>query len=287
MKQIMTKIINKLLVGFFLVGLTACSYSPNALKQMYSEFDSEISDEYKSMMDLSSSQKAMVDHYAKEMMKWHRSHKLPEYSQVFLKLASYIQQEDIPLPALQASLKKMTDMPHLHQATHLTPLVLDIAETLTHSQVNQLERWLKSNHEKTLQEIKTERIADEVNKFVNYLFTFMSIKLNSEQKSIVKAESLKFHDLRGIELQNDKKWDKQLIVLLKRQKSPQFKQQFTQLWNSQETKFQGSALQKNQQNQQRMAKMLRTLIMKFNTEKRNKLVSQLTSISNTLNEMAN
>ena len=271
----------------FLLNITACSYSPNSLKEIYSELGSGIADQLKEPIDLSSSQATKIDNYANEMMKWHRKNKLPEYSQTFLRLAAYIQQENLPLPVLQSTLKKLNEMPHFEQARHLTPLMNDVAQSLTKSQISQLEQSFKDEYQKTKYEIKTKKLANVINEDTNLMFHFIGASLNSEQKKILKAESKKFHDLRWLELRNEKQWNDRFIALLRRANSPQFNQQFAQLWHLQTIKFQGKALQQKQQNDQREAKLIKTLIMKFNREKKSKLASQLTSISNTFSEMAN
>lgn len=283
----MVSIMKKNLIALFLLSLTACSYSPNAFKEMYNDLGSTISGELKDPIDLSPNQEAKVDNYANEMMKWHRRNKLPEYAQIFSQLASYVQNNNSSVPALQAMLKRLDDMPHFEQAKHLTPIMIDIAKTLNKSQVTQLAKSLNEQHQKTKYEIKTEKQATVISEEVNQLFTFIEVPLNDEQRKILKVEATKFHDLRWLELQSEKKSDDRLIALIKRLDAPQFDSQFSQLWNLQAGRLKGRALQQQQQNDHREAYLLKTLIMKFSTEKRNKLASQLTSISNTFSEMAN
>ena len=277
----------RILIALFLLSLTACSYSPNAIKDVYNDLGSEISSDLKGSIDLSSDQAKKVDNYANELMKWHRREKLPEHAQTFARLASYIQENDSSVPELQVILKKINVMPHFDQATHLTPILTDVAQTLNKSQVTQLAKTMNDNYQKERYEIKTEKHATIVSEEISQLFRFFGIPLNSEQRKILKAESKKFHDLRGLELQSDKKNKDRLIALLKRSDIPQFRSQFSQLWNSKTENLKGRALQQQQQNDRREASLLKTLVMKFNADKRNKLVSQLTSISHTFSEMAN
>jgi len=283
----MKNMIKNLLIALFFLSLTACSYSPNAFKEVYNKLESDISEELKQPMDLSLSQAAKVDAYASKVMKWHRKTKLPEYSQSFLKLASYVQQEDIPLTELQTVLKELEAMPVIVPAHHLTPMLVNMALTLNESQISQLEQALKDEYQRAKYEMKTEKYANDISNEMNYLFAFMGVNLDAKQEKIVKAESKKFYDLRWFEIQEQKKWNERLITLLRRSKSPQFRQEFTQLWDSQGAKYKGKVLAQKRQNEQREARLIKALVSKFGVEKRNKLVSQLTSISNTLSEMAN
>lgn len=286
-KNKMIRMIKVILMGLFFLSLTACSYSPNALKEAYAGMATDLSDELKELVDLTPTQATKVDHYTDELLKWHRKNKLPEYSQTFLVLASYVQQGDISTQELQKTLGKLEATSLLSQAKHLAPLLIDLVRSLSDSQISQLEKSLKNDYQKNQHEMKTENMANDMNEDIKHLFGFMRVSLNAEQKKILKAESKKFYNLHWVELQHEKQWNKRFIALLKRSNSPQFNQQFTQLWDSQSVKYEGKALQQKRLNEQRQAKLFKTLIMKFSAEKRNRLASQLISISSTLSEMAN
>lgn len=283
----MIYMMRKILIVLFLLSLTACSYSPNSLKEAYKEFASDISSDLKEPIDLSPQQEATVDDYVKKMMRWHRSNKLPEYAQTFAQLASYVQMDNPSVSRLQASLKKINDIPHFEQAKHLTPMITDVAKTLSKSQISQLVTSLNEEYQKERHEIKSEKQATVIEEGVNQLFSFIEVPLNQEQRKIIKAESKKFHDLRGLKLQSERKLEERFIVLLRQPHTPHFSAQFSQLWNSKAESLKGKALQHQQQNDRREASLLKKVIMKFNTDKKNKLASKLTSISYTFSEMAN
>lgn len=283
----MKNTIKNILLGVFIVSLTACSYSPNSLKEIYSHLGSDLSDDIKESINLNPKQEAQIDHYADELMKWHRHNKLPEYAQKLSQLASYVERGNLPLPVLDATLKQMSDFPHFEQATHLTPYLAAAAHSLSDAQIKQLEKSLNDEFQKSKYEIKTTSLEKMVYENTQHTFRFLGSPLTSEQSKIVKEEAKKFHDLRWLELQNEKKWNQQLIAILRESDSQQFTQQFVQLWNHPTIKLKGKALQKERENQLRLAELIKTLVMKLSPEKRGKLVAQLMSIRNTLSEMAN
>ena len=80
----MLKLIKHSILILLLSNLFACSYSPNALKEIYNELPEEIAGDLTESIDLSSQQTTAINSYANDMMQWHRHHKLPEYSQIFM-----------------------------------------------------------------------------------------------------------------------------------------------------------------------------------------------------------
>jgi len=279
--------LSKLFVLIVFFSLSACSYSPQMLKEAYSELGSDFGNEIKQTIDLSATQNAKVDHYISELMKWHRQNKLPEYSQLLSHVASSIQQPKPSVVVFQKALMTMQDVPHFDQARHLTPMMADIANSLSRAQISQLEKSLKNEYEKEKYEIKAKKLPRDITQGYAQLFSFLETPLNAKQKKILKDESVKFYDLRWYELQYYESWYKRFVSLLKKPKSPQFRTQFAKLWNTRETRYTGAVLQKHQQNIKRQATLLTTLIASFDQEKKNKLASKLQSMSNTLSELAN
>lgn len=277
----------KILLALFFLNLTACSYSPSTLKKIYNDLGENISSELKDPIDLSPQQATKIDNYASEVMRWHRRNKLPEYAQTFARLASHVEQDKPSLQGLQQAFKKLDGSPHFEQAKHLTPILTVVARSLNEKQISQLEQSFSDEYQEMKYEIKTQKQSTEIYNGIDQTFKVLGLSLSLEQKAIVKSESRKFHDLRWIELQYDKKWMDQIIALLRRSDKSQFSQQFAQLWQTKTVQFKGDALQKKQQNTLRQVKLFKSLLMKLDIENKNRLVSQLMSISYTFSEMAN
>ena len=257
------------------------------LKEAYSELGIEFANDLKQTINLTPTQNARLNHYVTELMKWHRQNKLPQYSQIFTRLASAVQQETPSIPVFQNALMQLDGMPHFEQARHLTSQLADIADTLSANQVLQLEKSLNNEYQKEKYEIKTKKLVNEFTQGMEQLFAFAEVPLNAKQKKILKDESVKFHDQRWYELQYGKAWNIRLISLLKKPRNPQFKAQFTQIWNNRRVKYTGKVLQQRQQDIKRQAKLFSTLIAMFDQDKKNKLALKLQSISDTFSELAN
>lgn len=288
----MFKLIKISILLLFFINLTACSYSPVSLKEIYNEIPSELADDLKDPLNPTAEQNAMIDDYVQHLMQWHRRNKLPEYSQSFAKLALLVRQEQITSPQLQVALKQIEGIPHFDQATHLSYKMLAVAKSLTNQQITQLDKSLKDEFRIESLEIKSEKYTDEVNDSIKMVLRIIGINLNAEQINLVKQETKKLHDIRNLELQAEKQWSNQMITLLKQSKLPQhqapyFESRFVQLWNSQHQMLKGSALQLDKQNTETMKHLIRQLIMSFEPEQKVDLSKQLTSISRTFSEMAN
>lgn len=283
----MFKIIKNSLITLTLINLVACSYSPDALKDLYNEIPDEISEDIKKPIEATDQQSKMIDNYATELMQWHRRNKLPEYSQNITQFANLIRQENAPLPAIKSVLSKMNDLPHFNQAHHLTHKMSAVARSLSPQQITRLEQHLNNEYQKDLLDIKTEKHASEITEFLKTAFQIIDVDLNQFQQSLIKAESLKFHDIRQVELQAENIWNKQLIALLKQKNNPNFTAQFAHLWNEQDAKLTGKAAQLEQQNDHLMASLVKKLADSFEQEQRENLYQMLISVANTFNEMAN
>ncbi len=269
------------------INLTACSYSPTLLKESYNDLASELADELKEPLKPTAQQSAMIDDYTAQLLQWHRRNKLPEYSRNLARLAEMVKQDNIPLAPLQYVLDKMDDIPHFEQATHLTYKMLAVAESLSRTQISQLEQSLNREYQQKLLESSNEAFADETYENIRMMFRFIGINLNPDQLKQVKEKTNNFHDIRPYELQAEKLWNQRIISLLREKNSAHFSSRFSQFWNVQDTKLTGKAIQLEQQNKQRMALLIRELIMTFGAEQKESLSRQLTSMSHMFSEMAN
>ncbi|MEE9351241.1 MAG: DUF6279 family lipoprotein [Thiotrichaceae bacterium] len=288
MFKITFKIIkNTTLLFLLFINLTACSYSPASLKESYNDLASDIAKQLKEPLNPSVQQSAMIDDYAQQVLQWHRRNKLPEYSQNLATLATLVTQENIPLPQLESAMNEVDDMPHFEQATHLTYKMLAVAKSLSEAQITSLERSINNEYQQEFLEVKQHKHTNEVNNMIKTLFRFIGINLNSEQLKTVQQAANKLHDTRPYELQAEKQWNKQMIALLRRKNNPHFEARFTQLWNTQDAKLTGKALQLEQHNNKLMAEVMKRLIMSFEPEQKDNLSRQLTSMSRTFSEMAN
>ncbi len=283
----MLKLFKSSLLLLFIINLTACSYSPESLKENYNEMASEFSTSLQEPYDLSNKQRAMIDEYSKQFFQWHRHNKLPAYSRNFAILAEQTQQQN---PDLSSLVKVFTDIekfPHIYQATHLTPKMVAFAKTLDSGQINQLNEYLNNENKLSILEIKKTPYADDLNQGVKATFKFLEIPLNIKQLKSVNKYTPKFQDNRIREVQVTKAWGQKVISLLKNKNSSNFDNRLADLWNKQDSLLSGRALEIQNRNILLEAKLMKALVLSFTPEQRNQLTKQLFSISSTMSEMAN
>jgi len=279
--------LKNILLLFFVISLTACSYSPDALKKLYAELPNELAGDIKESVDLTAKQSAMVDDYARQLAQWHRHNKLPEYSQLFAQLAQLTRQSKPSINALQQLLSKIDDMPHFYQARHLSYKMAAVGRSLNRHQISQLAKSQQRKYEEERLSISNHRLAMETKDDLTKLFSFIGVTLNAEQMQILTTEAKRLHDIRYAELEAEKKSNHQLIQLLKHPNNPQFVARFSQLWDMKKPKLSTADAQKRQQNQRTFALLIQKLIISFSVEQRNQLANKLFSISHTFSEMAN
>ena len=281
------KLFKSSLFFLFIINLTACSYSPDSLKDSYRELESEISMGLQAPYDLSDKQRGMINDYSKQFFKWHRHNKLPAYSQNFAILAEQTQQQNPYLPTLIKVLADFEKIPHITQATHLTPKIVAFAKSLNNEQVKQLEQFLNDENRAGALEIKRVSYAADIHDSFKTLFQFFKVPLNAKQLKIVNTYAKQFHDTRYDELHAEKIWSQKVVSLLRQKNQPDSSARLASLWNTQDSFLTGEALQKQKQNIILEAKLVKSLILSFTPEQQNQLSKQLLSVSNTLSEMAN
>jgi len=267
--------------------LTACSYSPDALRNSYGEMATSVSDDLKESVDFSVAQNAKIDDYASQLMQWHRRHKLPEYSQHLSKLATLISNDSVTASSLKPIVDLMDGAPHFEQSGYIAQTLAEVAQTVTSTQVDQIAASMKNEHEQTALEIKQVSLVKERGKNIRQLFMFLGVKLTAAQQHIINTEAPKFHDLRQQELEMEVKDDNDLIALLRNTQDSQFVPRFVENWNKPDSQLTGQVQQLEQANKRQAVDLLSKLIMSMDTNQKTVLTEKLLSISQTLALMAN
>lgn len=275
---------SSLLIAFFY--LTACSYSPDALRSSYSEMATSVSDDLKESVDFGTEQNAKIDDYASQLMQWHRRNKLPEYSQHLSKLATLISNDSVTTSSLKPVIDMLDGAPHFEQSGYISQTLAEVAQTVTSSQVNQIAASMKNEHQQAALEINRVSHVKEASKGVRQLFILLGVKLAAAQQHIINAEAPKFHDLRQQELEMEIKDDNELLSLLRNPQDPQFVPRFVQSWNKPDSQLAGQALQLEQANKRRAVNLLTKLILSMDFQQKTVLSEKLFSISQTLALMA-
>ena len=283
----MLKQLKNIILFSFIISLTACSYSPDRLKDLYKEFPTELAKGIKESVDLNADQSKQVDDYTVELAKWHRRNKLPVYSQYFARLAQLTQQDKPAIKPLQQILTQISKVPHIEEARHLSPKMAAVGRSLSNSQIAQLEKSLNSEIKEQRLEIKNTHFTRDIEENITTMFGFLGIKLNREQVKIVTTEAKNLHDIRYAEAIAEQKVTQQLIALLKRPNDPQFVAKFSYLWNNNNPVLPKADAIKQQQNRRAQTVLMQKLIMSFSAQQKNTLVNRLLSISQTFSEMAN
>ena len=277
--------IKNFLLFLFVISLTACSYSPDSLKELYAEAGPEFADEIKKGITTTPQQDAMINDYTKQLMHWHRRNKLPEYSRLFANLASLVEQDNIPVAQLNTALKQLDAMPHFEQATHLTYKMVSVAESLSSQQISKVEQIINNEYQQDVLASKQKAYSEEIVNDIKIMFSFLGINLNADQRQSIKIKVKQLHDIRPYKLQAEKRWNKQFINILRQVNNPNFAARFKQSWNTKEPLLTDKGYQLEQQNNLLMANLLKALISDFTAEEKTKLSKQLMSISDTLGEM--
>ena len=283
----MLKLLKSSLLFLLFINLSACSYSPESLKENYNDLVSDFSKDLKAPFDLSPQQSAMIDDYSTQLFKWHRHSKLPAYAQNFSVLAKEVQQNNPDVLIIRNSLADIDKIPHITQATHLNKNMEAFSKSLDKGQISQLEEFLDDEYQSDALEIKKEDFTVEVSDNVKSIFQFMNLTLNTNQLTLISTYAKHFHDIRHHELHSEKDWNQQMIALLRQKDHPDFSTRFAYLWKAQDSNLTTNALKFDQQNTLLQAKLIKALIISLTPEQRNQLTNQLISISNTLSEMAN
>lgn len=274
-----------LLIAFFY--LTACSYSPDALRNTYSEMAASISDDLTESVDFNAEQTTKIDEYAKQLMQWHRQNKLPSYSQDLSKLASLISNDTVTESSLKPIIDLVDNAPHFEQSGYISQKLAEVARSLTTLQVNQIEATINNEHQQAALEIQRIHHSKEIRKGLQHLFRFLGVYLGAEQQQIITAESSKFHDLRQQELEAEIVNDNKLLALLRNPEDAQFVPRFVQQWNSQGSQLTGQAQQLELSNKRKAAILLSKLINSMDSQQKSVLSQKLFSVSQTLALMAN
>lgn len=283
----MNRLIKTVLVIMVLLNLTACSYSPNALKDIYRGFGSEFANQLSKPFNLTGPQQKIVNDYTKRMMQWHRQNKLPEYAQRFGRLERALNSKNIALPELQSFVGFIDEVPHFEQAKYLTPKMAALGKSLTDHQVVQLDKHLSGELQQQSREASKSSISKEYSDGFIEVLKFIGIKLNQQQKQIIIRNTKNLHDLRFEEIKGEKLWNKRLIVILNKRKRPGFIAGFSNHWNTQGD----DSIRRNkkliQHNKRIIAVMIKKLYLSLDQRQKNKASEFLQSVSHTLSEMAN
>jgi len=280
----MKHIIHSCLVSIFIALLYGCSYSPNSLEAFYNDMASEVADELSHSIDLNSAQRSEIEIYASELMQWHRHNKLPLYAQHLASLSAGIREGNLTAAKLKQTLIVFDSVPHFEEASHLTPRIARVANSLNDKQVNQLQQLFKRQLAEAELDIKNTSYAKDNQQAIKYIFRFINVALSDQQWQQINRDLSQLHDTRYLELNQESNWNKQLMHVLKQRRQPQFIPRFTQLWNKNESL---QHLPQVKQNFQVWTRLLMHLFKSLSPEQRAQLASQLDSMSNKLSEMAN
>ena len=284
----MLSLVKKSILALLLLNIIGCSYSPASLKSIYNDLPEMVSSEFLDAASFTPEQSVQINAYAKALIKWHRQRKLPEYAQTFSNMSNAVLQEKIPVSPVQGFLNKMDGMPHFYQATHLTHKLATVARSLSDSQISQLEKSLENNRLEEFYEVKNTPLAKDLRETINHVLGFLDVKLNSQQIAIISRESKKLHDLRFMELDYGKKWNKELIDLLKKSRNtPQYFVRFAQLWDKQDSVLTGKSLSLEKQNNRIFSELIQKLVNSMSLSQRQQLSRQLLSMSQAFSELAN
>ena len=289
----MNNLCRNIMLGFLLLNVVACSYSPKLLKESYKELPHVMAKDLKEPFShLTKQQKAIIDNYTSDIFKWHRRNKLPVYAQTFAKLAMIIEQGDIQLPMLQNVISVIDDIPHIDEATHLTPAMANFSRSLNEKQITELETRLNNKVEEEGIAIRRETVSDEAFDSIETTFKLLDVSLSEKQLQLIKNNSQNLHDIRPVELAAKKSWNKRMITLLRNKElktndESLYNSQFIHLWNNQETLLvEGKYRWQERQNDNQIALLLKKLIESFSHEQKRSLIDNLYSISNTFTEMS-
>lgn len=291
MKLLRLKISKYLLICLSLLILTACSYSPNTLKNSYNNLGKEYVRELKQMTDYTPEQSEKLDVFAKDLMQWHRENKLPAYARLMHSLSSKMETpQGLSNTDLHAFIKFMTSYPNFHESTKNNVQLAKLATSLSDKQFIQLRTQIEDesrDFNEMMQQTSWEKRKRDGVKGLADLFSYLDVNLTNKQLNIVRKHVNYQRDLKGLYIASNEKWNNTLIDLLSKRQEHGFVKKFAQHLSNDNLRKRllKVAPVELKHSDQISVNMYRELFASFTKQQKTTLVSQLKSISKTLTEL--
>ena len=270
-----------------LLGLGACSYTPENLQNSYRNLGKDYARELKQMTSFSSGEQAQIDQFGVEIQQWHQQQQLPKYTRVFQDLAATLKADNsIPRGKLANFMDLLDGYPHFNEAREVNLHLAEMARGLQASQYAQIANKLRegvADQEEFLLGLSPEKLLRQRVKRVNNFAAFIGVDLTQGQLALVARHLAELPDQRNNIISSNRQWKESLIALLAKRDQPDFPAQFARhmLDDSDARRLQQIAPLVTQETRQRVLTMLEELLASLNSQQKATLEEKLQSIADT------
>ena len=286
--------LSKLLgASLLFLSLSACSYSPNALKNSYNNLGKEHVRELKQLGDYTPQQSKQLDAFGGDIMQWHRKNRLPAYVNLLEKTSIKLEKsETLSDGDFHAYIKLLTSYPNFHESYKNNLQLAKLASTLSDEQFIQISKRVREGSRDFTEYFQNTSWESRKRQGVTGmadLFSYLNIELSNTQLDIVRKHSEKFRDLKDAFISDNETWNNELIDLMSHRHEANFEQKFAthMLNDNMHKRLLKSMPVEARYNNQISANLYRELLASFNNQQRLTLVKQIKSMASTLTDIIN
>ena len=280
-----------LMILFTLLFTTACSYSPELLRQSYQDLGKNHVREIKQLADFDTKQQAHLNQFAIDIQQWHQQKQLPHYTKVFQDLATALKTPNpIPREKLAAFIDLLNNYPHFNEARDANLKLAGLAKELSNAQYQQMEQHMQealNDLEEYLMAITPEKQQRQRLKGVEKYAAFVDLDLSPQQREIVRRHVALLADQRSDIITTNRQWSEDLMAILAKRDQADFPAQFARhmLDDNDYRRLLQYSPAATQANRQQLLLMLEELSASLSDQQRDNLANKLQSIADTFNSM--
>tara|TARA_B100000029_G_scaffold231916_1_gene229259 strand:+ start:405 stop:1244 length:840 start_codon:yes stop_codon:yes gene_type:complete len=217
-----------------LVMLLALTASCSVIGEWWyiNRLDSYLNNYFFDYADFSDEQKDSIRNTTKEYKIWHFENELPKYIKLL---------KDIKGLNKNISQQKLEDIYSrgyvLFRSSNnfFIPHMINFSRKLNEKQVDQIEKHFEMilvKREKIIQRTDKETFKEDIIKNSSSGFKRLGIRLNNNQKRIIKRFSHSIEDIRKESILAQRSWNKGLIEILRNRKKEEFDESLTKYLRS-------------------------------------------------------
>ncbi|EIJ34460.1 DUF6279 family lipoprotein [Thiothrix nivea] len=275
-----------------MLTLSACSYTPETLRNAYHNLGKDYARELKQMSSFTAQEQAQIDDFGMQIQQWHKQQKLPGYANTMQELATSLKtQGAIPRNQLANFMDLLEGYPHFNEAREVNLHLAELARQLREPQYAQIAAQLRedrADQEESLQALSPQKLLRQRVKAVNNFAAFVGVELTPEQLALVERHFADLPDQRTDAITTNRQWTEGLLALLEKRNQPDFPAQFARhmLDDNDARRLRQYAPATAQESRQRVLAMLEDLIASLSAGQKATLAGKLQSIADTFNGLA-
>lgn len=164
-----------------MLTLSACSYTPETLRNAYHNLGKDYARELKQMSSFTAQEQAQIDDFGTQIQQWHKQQKLPGYANTMQGLATALKtQGAIPRNQLANFMDLLEGYPHFNEARAVNLHLAELARQLKEPQYAQIAAQLReerADQEEFLQALSPQKLLRQRVKAVNNFAAFVGVEL--------------------------------------------------------------------------------------------------------------